>query len=160
MKKLNYFLLISQIVLSITVFAQKGDLILSFEGKDVTTNMPVPLQSVNIQNLSQICDTTIYGGEPFIFLSWPSAIDELSFGNNHGIELMPNYPNPFISRTKFALSLKNAEPIRIMLYDMYGKIVSKFEDELPFGLHSFELFISSPGFYCLIVSNGVNTKTI
>ena len=158
-KKFTWLLSISLVLFSVNIFAQKGDMVLSFEGKDANTGNPVPLESVFVENLTQSGDTTVYGDAPFLYLSWPSAIDELNPYNNDGIKLQSSFPNPFIFNTRFSLSVLNKEKIRIKLYDVYGSVVFEIETELNHGTHSFEVFTGNSGVYFLTVSNGLTTKT-
>lgn len=159
MKKTIFPFLTLCFLFTLNIFAQKGDIVLNFEAKDANSGTPVLLESVLIQNISKSCDTTIYGEAPYLFLSWPSAIDE--FGVNHDrIILKPNFPNPFIYNTKFNLVLWNHEYIRIFITDVFGSVVSELKTELSGGIHSFEIYTGNSGFYFLTVSNGELSKTM
>ena len=144
---------------ALNIFAQKGDMVLNFEAKDANSGTPVLLESVLIQNISKSCDTTIYGDAPYLFLSWPSAIDEFGV-NNDRIILKPNFPNPYIFNTKFNLVLWNHENIQIIISNVFGSVVSEFNTELSGGIHSIEVFTGNSGFYFLTVSNGELSKTM
>jgi uncharacterized protein (TIGR02145 family) len=159
MKKMMLPFLFLSFLFALNIFAQKGDMVLNFEAKDANSGTPVLLESVLIQNISKSCDTTIYGDAPYLFLSWPSAIDEFGV-NNDRIILKPNFPNPYIFNTKFNLVLWNHENIQIIISNVFGSVVSEFNTELSGGIHSFEVFTGNSGFYFLTVSNGELSKTM
>lgn len=159
MKKSIFFFAAIIIITASSTFAQKGDMVLSFDGKDANTGIPVPLESVFVENLSQNGDTTVYGETPFLYLAWPSAIDEFGWYNSDGFKLESNFPNPFIFNTRFNLSVLNKEKIWIKMYDVYGSVVYEIETELNHGIHSFEVFTGKVGVYFLTVSNELTTKT-
>lgn len=141
-------------------FAQKGDLVLSFIGKDALTNESVPLESIYIENLTQGCDTTLFGASPFLYLSWPSGIEDNIIGKYEPFLLEPNYPNPFSSTTKFNIYINGTENLTIILYDINGSKVSEFEKELNYGKHTFETGTENNNLHILTVSNGVRTKSL
>jgi len=79
--------------------------VLNFVAVEIGTSIPVTLESVYVENLSQGGDTTLYGNEPYLFLSWPSAIDEFHLFSIQGIMVKQNYPNPYFGNTEINLML-------------------------------------------------------
>lgn len=160
MKKRSLTLFVCIVFLLGNAFAQKGNLILSFKGKDINTNAPVPLISVSVKNLTKDCDTTIYGEEPYLYLTWPTAIGELNGANSDDFWIEPNFPNPFNASTSINLSLKNKQIIRIVLYDIYGAVVSEFENELNYGFHNFRICVGNKGLYFVSINSAKMSKTL
>lgn len=141
------------------LFAQRGDIVLGFSGKDALTNFPVPLQSVYVNNLTKGCDTTLFGESPFLYLTYSSGIHEF-FDKNDGFYIEPNYPNPFTGSTRFNINIRNNENLRIILCDVYGKNISEFKAELTHGLHTFEATAGKSSILFLTVSNGESTRLL
>jgi uncharacterized protein (TIGR02145 family) len=158
----NYLMIICLILLSIlstNAHAQKGNLVLSFSGKNAVTNEIITLESIYVLNLTEGCDTTLYGETPFLYLTWPSGIDDNIIGKNEPFSLEPNYPNPFSGTTNFKINIVGKENIKIILYDVNSSIISEFEKELNHGLHTFKIGIGKSNVCFLSVSNGKITKS-
>jgi len=147
-------------LISGSTYAQRGDLILSFSGKNIETNTAVPLESVFINNITKGCDTTLYGETPFLYLLWPSGINDNIIGNNVSFTLQPNYPNPFSGTTNLKIELLEKENLRLLLSDINGASIYEFEIELYRGLHTFEVEIGKNSICFLSVSNGEISKSI
>ena len=159
MKKLNLVFLTLTLSISLNLAAQKGDMVLNFLAVDANSGNPVALENVFIQNLTKLCDTTVFGEAPYLLLSWPSGIIEFNHVNDI-LKIERNYPNPFIGSTKFDLELKTKQEIRVFVSDIFGSVVCEFETSLSHGVHSFEVIAESNNFYILTVSNGEISKTM
>jgi uncharacterized protein (TIGR02145 family) len=140
--------------------AQQSDMVLSFEGKNAQTGEAVELESVYIKNFSNSSDTTLYGAAPYLYLTWPSSIDELMFNNKSRFSISPNYPNPFSSSTSFELTVLERSSITIKLLDVYGALHATFQQELDWGLHTFEVFTPKNSIYFITADNGITSRTI
>jgi hypothetical protein len=140
--------------------AQQSDMVLSFEGKNAQTGEAVELESVYIKNFSNSSDTTLYGAAPYLYLTWPSSIDELMFNNKSRFSISPNYPNPFSSSTSFELTVLERSSITIKLLDVYGALHATFQQELDWGLHTFEVFTAKNSIYFITADNGITSRTI
>ena len=160
MKTKNIIISFIAIIIFGNMYGQKGDIVLSFSGKNIETNATVLLESVFIDNLTVGCDTTIYGESPFLYLSWPSLIGDNIIGNNEPFSLKPNYPNPFSDITHFEIDIKGKQSLKIVLVDINGSIISEINKELNHGLHTFKIDVNNGKMYLLSVSNGELTKTI
>ncbi len=141
-------------------FAQQTNMVLNFEGKNAQTGAAVQLETVYIKNLTKDCDTTLYGATPNIYLTWPSSIDELMGGKKSGFNISPNYPNPFSSSTSFELTVLERSSITIKLLDVYAAVHATFQQELDWGLHTFEVFTAINSIYFITVDNGITSRTI
>jgi uncharacterized protein (TIGR02145 family) len=141
-------------------YAQQTNMVLNFEGKNAQTGAAVQLESVFIKNLTKNCDTTLYGATPYLYLTWPSSIDELMGGKKSGFSISPNYPNPFASSTSFELTVLERSSIIIKLLDVYGAVHATFQQELDWGLHTFEVFTAKNSIYFITADNGITSRTI
>ncbi len=67
------------------------------------------------------------GGAPMIRLRTqkPSTlgIDQISIAN--GVELLQNYPNPFVDVTRMSFRLKDAREVSLEIHDINGRLVQK-----------------------------------
>jgi uncharacterized protein (TIGR02145 family) len=140
--------------------AQQSDMVLSFEGKNAQTGEAVELESVYIKNFSNSSDTTLYGAAPYLYLTWPSSIDELMFNNKSRFSISPNYPNPFSSSTSFELTVLERSSITIKLLDVYGALHATFQQELDWGLHTFEVFTAKNSIFFITADNGITSHSI
>lgn len=141
-------------------FAQQPYMVLSFEAKHVQTGDAILLDSVFIKNVTKDCDTTIYGAAPDLYLTWPSSINELMGGKKPGLSISPNFPNPFASSTSFELTVRELSNITIRLLDAYGALHATFQQELEWGLHTFEVFTAKNSIYFITADNGVASRSI
>lgn len=136
--------------------AQKGNLALYFSGEDAATGNSVDLQNVKIENLTQGGDTTVYGAEPYLFVSWLGIGDmpyygEFSIGNSS--------PNPFSIATLFTITTETRQSIGIRIINIQGVKVCEAEEQLTQGSYTFKVTGLEAGYYILTVSNGIQTKS-
>lgn len=98
-----------------------------------------PLDSVYIENLSQIGDTTLY---------YPDTVLNFTFSNidiqtmNNGLKLHQNYPNPFSDKTYFDLYVPESGDVKLSVYDLTGRLVSSYDSFYKEGLYS---YLFTPG---------------
>jgi uncharacterized protein (TIGR02145 family) len=140
--------------------AQQSSMVLSFEGKNAQTGAVVQLESVYIKNFTSISEITLYGAAPYLYLTWPSSIDEMMGSKQSGFSISTNFPNPFSSSTSFELAVTERSNITIKLLDVYGAIVAYFQQELDWGLHTFEVFTAKNSIYFITADNGITSRTI
>lgn len=157
MKTSSIINLVLVFCLSCNVFAQEGNIILDFSGQDINTGNNLELESVYIKNVTQNCDTTVFGPDPSLNLSWPLAIDDLYATS--GLFIEDCYPNPFLGSTNINISLDNNEIITIRLFNVYGTVVSEFKQFFNKGIHTFNISVSNSNIYYLSVSNGTTSHT-
>jgi len=139
------------------MFAQEANITLNFLGQDSNTGNNIELESVYIKNVTQNCDTTVFGPEPSLNLSWPSAMDD--FYTTSGFSIGNCFPNPFLGSTSFTISVDNYELISIYMYNIYGSIVSEFKKHLNKGIHTFNILGGKNSLYYLSVSNETIAQT-
>ena len=60
-------------------------------------------------------------------------------GRGLAFGLSANYPNPFTGRTTIAFTLPRAAPVRLTVYDVFGRVVRRLADgSHPAGRHTVE----------------------
>ena len=74
----------------------------------------------------QYCGWNIDDVQLFAFENIPTAIPELS-GNP--LKHTGNHPNPFYSQTWIDYELAEASPVKLIIYDVYGRVVKTLVDE-------------------------------
>jgi len=135
---------------------------LTFLAIDSLTQNPLALDSINIRNLTENCDTTLYDSVSVlnIVALWPVGIEESSLVNSESFIVMQNVPNPFAESTKVQIYLKNAGELNLAVYDNQGKKHSQCSNSFEKGWHSFSISTNESGLLFLKVSDNTNTKTI
>ena len=153
-----YFIVIASLFSFSIAFGQKGNILLSYSAGDFYSGDSLNIDSVFVINLSKDCDTTVYGPNPELLLSWATGIEELNSKN--GIQVEQNFPNPFSGSTKCNIKISDKKDIKITLTNNSGSQVASFEKSLPKGIHSFTIETSSRGTYFLTVSDGEESGTL
>jgi len=155
-----FFSIVLCLIMSPNLHAQKGDMVLTFSGKDAVTSNIVALESVKVSNETQGGDTTLYGVTPTLSLQWASGIFEQNRGQKASFILEPNYPNPFTENTTVNIRLRKPQHLIITLYDQQGAVSENLEQDFGFGTHRFEIKVPQNRLYLLTVNDGVTTKTL
>jgi hypothetical protein len=150
MKKFSVAIVIL-LLLCTTVFSQTK-ITLTFVAKDSVSEGSISIDSVLVKNLTEGCDTTIYGLIPSLPLiaTWPYGLDEMNAIHSGGIIVQQNYPNPFSGSTYVNIYREYAGPMNLFLFDGLGMKLSEYRGEFEKGFHSF--MISSQGNKVLILS--------
>lgn len=156
MKKFTYSLSLVFILLSTSILAQKGEVTFNFFGQDAATTNAVALEKVMVKNLTQNCDTTIYGPDPQLIL-WVSGVNEIK---EEDFKIGNNYPNPFSGTTSFDLQLKKPEQIVIRLINTQGTVVADYNDLFQTGTHSVNITTGKSGIFYAEVSTSNTIRTI
>jgi hypothetical protein len=155
-----FFSIVLCLILFQNLYAQKGDLVLTFSGKDAVTSNIVPLESVKVTNETQGGDTTLYGAAPTLLLQWASGIFEQNHGQKASFILEPNYPNPFAESTTVNIQLRKPQRLIVTIYDQQGAVAAMLEQDFGFGTHRFEITVPQNRLCLLTVNDGVTTKTL
>jgi len=101
-----------------------------------------------------------------IFSAKLQTITSVNDINDKGLSLnLANYPNPFSDKTSISFSLKEAQNVKLKIYDGTGKQVKVLaEEKLYPGKHSFELQraeLSSGVYYCTLeAGSAIETKKL
>ncbi len=117
-----------------------------------------PIDSVHIQNLTQGGDTVLYYPDTVLMFSFNNI--DLIRGDQTELFLSPNYPNPFKDETEFNLFIPFNDKIILTIYDLQGRMLSRFEKKLDNGMHSFKFSGSSAQTYILEFVGGKYSRQI
>ena len=116
---------------------------LTFTAKDSISQNPVSLDSVYVKNLTENCDTLLYGPDPVLSLiaSWPVGINETGANSPEAFILKQNYPNPFQGSSCVSIYRAYQGPLNLMLYDVSGTKLAEYHNEFEKGFHSLKKMI-------------------
>ncbi|MCX6266199.1 MAG: hypothetical protein NTW16_02420, partial [Bacteroidetes bacterium] len=155
---LMFFALLS---FPLIVFSQT-QITLIFVGKDATTQNVIPLDSVNITNLAENCDTSLFGPAPLLSLNalWPVGIGEVNGNKPGAFMLKQNYPNPFHGTTTVSIYREYGGVLNLSLLDGMGTRLAEFHNSLGKGFHSFVVSSSGNKVLVLAVSDDQNNRSI
>jgi len=96
----------------------------------------IPLDSIKIENLSQMCDTMLYGNDTTLFLSSTTVSAESVIIEDNTTEIQ-NYPNPFMEQTQIKIKSSVSQFVHLKVYNLKGQEVAIFGDFLSAGTHEF-----------------------
>jgi hypothetical protein len=135
---------------------------LTFQAKDSLTQNALALDSVNVKNLAENCDTTLYEAVSVldIVALWPVGIDEPTSRGSESFAVMQNTPNPFQGSTLVRVYLRNAGELNLAVYDNQGKKLSQYHDGFEKGWHLFGISTNRNSLLLLKVTDNAITKTI
>ncbi|TRZ76632.1 MAG: DUF1566 domain-containing protein [Bacteroidetes bacterium] len=135
---------------------------LTFTAKDSVSQNPVSLDSVYVKNLTENCDTLLYGPTPVLILpaNWPVGINETVDGNPETFILKQNYPNPFQECTHVSFYRDYEGSMNLMLFDGLGTKVAEYHNEFEKGFHSFMISSSGNKVLILVASDDRNYRSI
>ena len=110
-----------------------------------------PLDSVNVENLTQGVDTTLSGSDTVLVLDHGIGLDKLISKDADQLILYPCYPNPFSYTTNITFYLPEDEPVLVRVFDLAGREVATFRQKLQSGEHSFRFRATQQTVYMLSV---------
>lgn len=145
------------ILLCTNVLAQKAEIIFNFYGQDVATSNSISLEKVTVKNLTQECDTIVFGPNPQLILELPDGVNELE---SEDFAISNNYPNPFSGTTTFDMELNEPQQMTIRLINIQGMVVSNYNRLFQKGVHSITVNTAKSGIYYAEVSNNITLRTL
>jgi hypothetical protein len=156
------FLLHFIFIMAILPGFSQTPLTLTFQAKDSLTQSALALDSVKVTNLTESCDTTLYGAVPVLTVAalWPVGIDDPATGSSESFTVMQNSPNPFRGSTLVRIYMKNAGELNLFLNDNQGKLRSEYHHTFEKGWHLFGVSASNAQLMFLNVSDNKTTRTI
>jgi len=148
--------------LLITGFSQRENITLTFQAKDSLTQNPLALDSINILNLAENCDTTLYDSVSVLNLvaTWPVGVKEPYSGSSESFIVMQNVPNPFRGSTLVRIWLKNDGELNMAVFDNQGKQLSEYHNSFEKGWQLFGVSTGGSRILFLKVSDNIHSKTI
>ena len=159
MKKI---LLLSIFIFGLLNVYSQTQITLTFTGKDSVSQHPVSLDSVYVKNLTENCDTLLYGPVPVLTLlaDWPVGIGETGANSSGSFILKQNYPNPFQGSTFVSIYREYRGPLNLMLYDGSSIKLAEYYNEFEKGSQSFVISSSGNKVLILAVSDDKNYRSI
>ena len=118
--------------------------IFTFYGKDSIHQNLIALDSLYLKNLTENCDTLLYGPVPMLEMnaSWPYGIDYNGNPSINEFLLKQNYPNPFKGSSEVTVCRNYKGILKLQLFEISGKILADYKLEMEPGCFSF--LIASP----------------
>jgi hypothetical protein len=167
LNKLNHInmkkiVLLSIIIPGILNLYGQTQVTLTFTGIDSVSHNPVILDSVYIQNLTEDCDTLVYGPEPVLSLiaGSPVGIEETDPKSHEAFNLEQNYPNPFEGSTVVDIYRDYRGPLDMSLYNVSGIKLAEYHNEFEKGYHSFVIHSSGNKVLILSASDDKNQQSV
>jgi hypothetical protein len=154
------------VILSMFLFiqgiSQKQIITLTFQAKDSLTRNAFVFDSIHIKNLTENCDTTLYGPVSLLTLdaTWPVGIREPASSSSDSFVVMQNVPNPFQGSTWVRIFMRSEGLLNLAVYDHQGKNLSEYQNSFVKGWHLFGISTSGSRFLLLKVSDNTTEKTI
>jgi len=115
---------------------------------------PAPLDSIEVTNLSQGGDTTLY---------FPNNVLVLGSVGIHEVGIqapsLRNQPNPFAGATDILVSTRNSGQALLTVHDATGREVASYAGSLAAGQHRFYYTAATPGAHLLVVLQGGERAT-
>lgn len=143
--------------LFISAFCQKTAIDLSFAA--TYNGQYVPLDSVYVENLTLVGNTTLYAPDFVLSLEYSLGFDDTKLSQNN-FSVSQSYPNPFSEKTTVDLNLPEKEHIKITVRNMLGSVVAQIDKTLSQGKHSFTFYPGNDKNYLFTVSGCRSTKTV
>jgi len=118
----------------------------------------IALDSIYVKNLTQGGDTVLYYPDTVLHISSVGIFDYGYAKNN--LSVLQNYPNPFFQSTTINIYLPENEFVAISVFDILGRKLTTFKNNLNAGNHSFTFYPCKEQFYIFSVSTKHEQKTI
>jgi len=117
---------------------------LTFNSKNSLTQNLMSLDSINIQNLAENLDTTLYKAVSVFSLKIinPTSIGAVNSIGSESFIVKQNEPNPFNGNTLVRIFLKNAGKLNLAVYNNHGNKLCEYSNVLGKGWHLFAIATS------------------
>jgi hypothetical protein len=134
--------------------ATAQDVTLEFHARH--TCEATPLDSIRIENLSQGGTMVLYYPDNTVVFT-TTGIGDFDPQHSH-LHVSQNYPNPFSSLTYVDVLLASPERLSLEVYDLKGRLVSAFEENLDAGLHHYSFSAGGDHTYILSARSGMESR--
>ncbi len=159
MKNITLLLLTFLFISTFTnVHCQKPVMELTFSAES-NNGQYIPLSSVEIENLTQGGDTTLYAPDTILSLEYSLGVEDFELSKK-SFSVSQNYPNPFSNQTKVDVCIPKKDDIDIVVLNILGSQVAAYKGTLNPGIHE---FIFQPGkekYYILLAKSSNETRAI
>lgn len=138
------FLLIFFGIISQGLFSQRPIIELTFNAIDSASY--IQLDSIKVLNRTQGGDTILYWPDTILVLNYEVGIPE-TYADNHSFKLFQNFPNPVTDQTTISLYVPEYDKVDLLITDILGRVISKFEKEFDQGIHTFSFIPGNGNLY-------------
>ena len=118
----------------------------------------IQMDSVYIRNQSQSSDTVLYYPDTVLYIS-NVGMYEFEPANSV-LAVSQNYPNPFTHQTFVNIYLSKDELISICVFDIMGRKLAGYENNLSAGKHVFSFYGGMDNYYLFSVTTPYEKKMI
>jgi uncharacterized protein (TIGR02145 family) len=139
------FLLTALMATYVFANAQEGSFLLSFSA--LINSDHLELDSIQIINQTQNCETALYWPDTVIDLSY-MGIKENSL-NAGSFKVSQNYPNPVREQCDISIFIPGADNVGLTITDFMGRVIYQDNLTLETGKHSFTFIPGQENFYIL-----------
>lgn len=158
MKKIIYYLLISQIIIFGNGISAQQNLAIGFAGHYY--GEAVGLDSILIRNITKGCDTTLYNPDTILVLDYAVGLPNIQL-QEEAFTLSQNYPNPVEGgKTNFEVYMPEAGRLMLTATLQNGQTLASFEQELGRGSHLFSYYPPANGVTLLLATDGMLSQHI
>ena len=128
-----------------------------FTGK-TTNDVYQKIDSVQFRNTTRNWSDMLY--YPDTTLTFPVAGIQQFANQSSNVTLRQNVPNPFNGITQFSLVAQEKTKVNLEIYDLNGKKVAAYRNNLGRGEHLFQATLSTPQTYLLSANSNNGSTTI
>ncbi len=157
MKNKIYSISLWAFLTAANAFGQKPVFELTFTA--INGGVAVVLDSINIENMTQGGDTTLYAPNNLLTLDFATGTGNNVNGTNQ-FSVSQNYPNPFDGQTKIHLNVPEKDFIRISIFDLMGHEVANFSKTIDAGNHSFTFYAGKEKYYLFTATSSRGIQSI
>ncbi len=145
--KTIFFTIVTTFLLIINAIGQEPTLDLTFTAIDSATY--TKLDSIKVHNRTLGGDTMLHWPDTTLVLDYQVGISESS-QNSRTIQVFQNYPNPVTEHTNISLYIPQNDKVNIIIMDVLGRVILKYNRILNYGLHTFRFFPGRRNLYFFI----------
>jgi len=130
-------------------YSQKATINVYFTAYNNTLH--IPLDSVEITNITQGGDTTLYYPDTILPLNYTTT----GLNDQNDMDefyVSSNYPNPFTGKTNFEVFIPENGLLNIKVFDISGREIEAFSDNYNTAYHNFSFKTEMKGLYLLNVT--------
>ncbi len=158
MKKTFLLFNIVVFLFCLNALAQKPVIELTFTG--INNDQWIPIENIVIKNITRGVDTTIYYPDTVLMLHYQVGINDVYQGQNNGLKLFQNYPNPVKDQTTFTVDIPDKDVVNIIVNDALGRVVITKKLLLDKGQHSFKFKPASDPIYFVTANCNGSSSSI
>lgn len=136
---MNGHRIISLLIFLLSFMIAKGQTTINLTFSAEQNGNYMSLDSIGIKNLTQGSDTTLYGNDTILVLSQNIGIEDGYSPKWDDLKFAPPYPNPATGSATLHLQLGESQVLKIRVFDLLGRELISFSEQLVAGSHYFEL---------------------